>query len=71
MFRMHPNSYGDWFETGSTNYMNVGLDLQNVHMSINEVLNARNGGEANGDVDRVYWDAVRYASPTGLLEIMK
>jgi Protein of unknown function (DUF1329) len=71
MFRMLPNSYGDWFETGSTNYINVGIDLQNVHMSISEVTNAKNGGEVNRNVEPAYWDPVRYASPTGLLEILK
>ena len=34
--RLHPNGYGDMFETGSGNYVIHVIDLQNVHQSISE-----------------------------------
>jgi Protein of unknown function (DUF1329) len=69
--RMAPNSYGDWFDTGTTHYIFIALDLQNVHMTLASQEGPGNGGENNGDVDRQFWDPNRYASPSGLLEIMK
>jgi len=75
-FRMHPNGYGDSFETGSGNQVYTILDLQNVHQTISEETNdggvpGTNGNLANTDVEPALWSATRYASPTGLLEIMK
>jgi hypothetical protein len=52
--RLHPNGYGDMYETGSGNYISTVIDLQNVHQ-----------------VEPALWSVARYASPTGLLEIMK
>jgi Protein of unknown function (DUF1329) len=69
--KLGPNSYGDWYETGNSHFISTNLDLQNVHLTVADVDNPHNGGEANNDVNRTYWDPVRYASPTGLLEIMK
>ena len=66
-FREHPNGYGDLYESGATHFMSNVLDLQNIHTSIAGVFN----GEANTDAPEAWWDVVRYASPTGLLEIMK
>jgi hypothetical protein len=67
--RLHPNSYGDQFETGSGNYVISILDLQGQHQSVTEELNGTN--YANKDVDPALWSVARYSSPTGLLEIMK
>ena len=68
--RLHPNGYGDMFETGSGNYMIPVIDLQNVHQSITEELNGHSN-LANTQVEPALWSVSRYASPTGLLEIMK
>jgi hypothetical protein len=57
------------FETGSGNYVSNVIDLQNQHMSVADELNGTN--YANTDVDPALWSVGRYASPTGLLEIMK
>jgi Protein of unknown function (DUF1329) len=67
--RLHPNGYGDMFETGSGNYVSSVMDLQNVHLSAGDELNGTN--YANTDVDPALWSVARYGSPTGLLEIMK
>ncbi len=32
--RLHPNGYGDMFETGSGNYAIAVIDYQNVHQSL-------------------------------------
>jgi len=74
--RLHPNGYGDMFDTGSGNYMFTILDLQNVHQSVTEESNdggypGSSGNLANTQVEPPLWSASRYASPTGLLEIMK
>jgi uncharacterized protein DUF1329 len=74
--RLHPNGYGDMFDTGSGNAILPVLDLQNVHQSITEETNdggvpGTSGDLVNTDVERSLWSATRYASPTGLLEIMK
>ena len=34
--RLHPNGYGDMFETGSGNYIIRYVDLQNVHQSLSD-----------------------------------
>ena len=68
--RLHPNGYGDLYETGSGNYVSQVIDLQNEHASISEELNDPSS-LANTDVDPAYWSVSRYGSPTGLLEIMK
>jgi hypothetical protein len=74
--RLHPNGYGDMIDTGSGNYLFDVYDLQNVHQSITEETNdggipGTNGNLANTDVEPALWSVGRYASPTGLLEIMK
>jgi hypothetical protein len=74
--RLHPNGYGDMFDTGSGNYISSVLDLQNVHQSISELMNdggypGTNGNLTNTEVEPPLWSVGRYASPTGLLEIMK
>jgi len=74
--RLHPNGYGDMIDTGSGNYLFDVLDLQNVHQSITEESNdggvpGSNGNLDNTDVEPALWSVSRYASPTGLLEIMK
>ena len=66
--RVHPNGYGDVFETGTGNWAFIAMDLQSVHLSITSELIAN---LANTDVDPPLWNVERYASPTGLLEIMK
>ena len=66
-FRMHPNGYGDLYESGATELGANIMDLQNRHTTVAGAYN----GSANTDVPKAYWAAVRYASPTGLLEIMK
>ena len=68
--RLHPNGYGDVFETGSGNYQANVYDLQNVHQSVTEELNDHSN-LTNTEVDPALWSVGRYASPTGLLEIMK
>jgi hypothetical protein len=68
--RLHPNGYGDMYETGSGNYVFPVIDLQNQHMSVTEELNDHSS-LANTDVDPAMWNVARYGSPTGLLEIMK
>ena len=65
--REHPNGYGDLYETGAANIWLTIVDLQNRHYTVSEQFN----GQANTDAPKEYWDVVRYASPTGLLEIMK
>jgi uncharacterized protein DUF1329 len=67
--RLHPNGYGDMFETGSGNYTILVLDIQNVHQTVSEILNGANN--VNTQVAPPYWSVERYASPTGLIEIMK
>jgi len=67
--RLHPNGYGDMFETGTGNYIIPIIDFQNVHTSYSEETNGSN--YANTEVDPALWSVSRYASPTGLLEIMK
>jgi hypothetical protein len=67
--RLHPNGYGDMFETGSGNYMISIIDYQNVHQSLTDEDNGTN--YANTDVEPALWSVSRYSSPTGLLEIMK
>jgi hypothetical protein len=74
--RLHPNGYGDMFDTGSGNVEYIVLDLQNVHQTVAEETNdggvpGTNGNLVNTDVEPPLWSATRYASPTGLLEIMK
>jgi hypothetical protein len=66
--REHPNGYGDLYESGATEYVANIVDLQNTHLTFSSQANY---GQANTDVPKEFWDAVRYASPTGLLEIMK
>jgi hypothetical protein len=66
--RMHPNGFGDYFESDSSNYSSLVIDLQNRHMSV--------GNELNGDATDHYakpdaYSISRYALPTGLLEIMQ
>ena len=68
--RLRPNGYGDMYESGSASYLFWALDLQNVHQSITEELNDHSS-LANTDVDPALWSVARYATPTGLLEIMK
>jgi Protein of unknown function (DUF1329) len=68
--RLHPNGYGDMYETGSGNYVADVVDLQNQHMTVAEELNDHSS-LANTDVDPALWSVARYGSPTGLLEIMK
>ena len=48
-------------------YMANIMDLQNIHYTFSDTFN----GQSNTDAPKEYWDVVRYASPTGLLEIMK
>jgi hypothetical protein len=67
--RLHPNGYGDMFETGSGNYIIPIIDFQNVHQSYSESADSNN--LVNTDVEPALWSVARYASPTGLLEIMK
>jgi len=67
--RLHPNGYGDLFETGSGNYIAETIDVQNVHHSLTDETNGTNF--ANTDVDKTLWSVSRYGSPSGLLEIMK
>jgi len=67
--RLHPNGYGEMFETGSGNYIIPGLDFQNVHQSLSESTDANN--LVNTQVEPDLWSVERYASPSGLLEIMK
>jgi uncharacterized protein DUF1329 len=74
--RLHPNGYGDLFETGSGNSILPILDLQNVHQTIVDETNdggvpGTGGDLTNTQVEAPLWSAARYASPTGLLEIMK
>jgi Protein of unknown function (DUF1329) len=69
--KLGPNSYGDWFETGASHFVSTIIDFQNVHMTINNLDGPVDGGEANNDVNGKFWDPVRYASPTGLLEVMQ
>jgi hypothetical protein len=66
--RLHPNGYGDEFETGTGNWDFNGLDLQNVHQTVADEFYSN---LANTDVAPDLWSVSRYASPTGLLEIMK
>jgi hypothetical protein len=40
-----------------------------VHQTVSEILNGANN--VNTQVAPAYWSVERYASPTGLLEIMK
>jgi hypothetical protein len=47
--RLHPNGYGDMFDTGSGNYMAPTIDYQNVHQSFTDEDNGTN--YANTDVD--------------------
>jgi uncharacterized protein DUF1329 len=67
--RLHPNGYGDVFESGSGNYMSNVIDLQNSHMSVADETNGTN--LTNTEVEPALWSVARYGSPTGLLEIMK
>ncbi len=67
--RLHPNGYGDIFETGSGNYIIPIIDYQNVHQTYSESADANN--LANTQVEPPLWSVARYASPSGLLEIMK
>jgi hypothetical protein len=74
--RLHPNGYGDFFDTGTGNTVIPILDLQNVHQTIVDETNdggvpGGSGNLVNTDVEQPLWSAGRYASPTGLLEIMK
>ena len=66
--RLRPNGYGDMYESGSASYLFWALDLQNVHQTLSQTLN---GSLSNTQVDPAYWSVARYASPSGLLEIMK
>jgi hypothetical protein len=65
--REHPNGYGDLYESGATDYLANVIDLQNIHYTLADTFN----GQANTDAAEAYWHVARYASPTGLLEIMK
>jgi len=67
--RLHPNGYGDLIESGSGNYVLTVLDLQNVHLTYSESANGNN--YVDTQADPALWSVARYASPTGLLEIMK
>jgi hypothetical protein len=67
--RLHPNGYGDMFETGSGNYMISIIDYQNVHQSLTDEDNGTN--YTNTEVEPALWSVSRYSSPSGLLEIMK
>jgi hypothetical protein len=67
--RLHPNGYGDVFESGSGNYITNVSDLQNSHMSVGDETNGTN--LTNTEVEPALWSVARYGSPTGLLEIMK
>jgi hypothetical protein len=74
--RLHSNGYGDMFDTGSGNYIIDVMDLQNVHQTVGDETNdggipGTNGDLTNTQVEAPLWSAGRYASPTGLLEIMK
>ena len=55
-------------QTGTGNWAFIAIDLQNVHQSVTSELIAN---LANTDVAPDLWSVERYASPTGLLEIMK
>ena len=61
------NSYGDLYETGAADILENIMDLQNIHYTFVPIF----GAQSNTDAAKEYWDTVRYASPTGLLEIMK
>jgi Protein of unknown function (DUF1329) len=65
--RPRSNSYGDLYETGIADILENIMDLQNRHYSFVPIFH----GRSNSDAPKEYWDTVRYASPTGLLEIMK
>jgi len=66
--RLHPNGYGDTFLGDSSNYIFEAIDLQNSHLTfINEFM----GEHVNHAADPSFYNVARYASPTGLLEIMK
>jgi len=58
------------FETGSGNHVIAVIDLQNAHQSLTEELNDHSN-LTNTEMDPPFWSVARYASPTGLLEIMK
>jgi hypothetical protein len=65
--RLHPNGYGDMYETGTGNWEYSISDLQNVHQTVADELYSNT---ANTDVAPDLWSVSRYASPTGLLEVM-
>jgi len=67
--RLHPNGYGDMFETGSGNYISQVMDLQNVRMSDGDETNGTN--LVNTDAPQEYWNYSRYGTLAGLLEVMK
>ena len=66
--RLHPNGFGDMYESGTGNWSFATIDLQNVHQSVTSEFYSN---LANTDVEPDLWSVSRYASPTGLLEIMK
>jgi Protein of unknown function (DUF1329) len=66
--RMHPNGYGDSFESDSSNYGAMFIDLQNRHMSVSCELN---GDATDSYAKPEFYSIARYGLPTGLLEIMK
>jgi hypothetical protein len=68
--RLHPDGYGGMYDTGEGDLIFTMIDFQNLHESVNDhfVLGA---DRTNTQVDPAYWSVTRYASPSGLLEIMK
>jgi hypothetical protein len=66
--RPHPDGYGTMFDTGNGDLMNSILDLQNVHQTLTDQTTP---DYCNMQVAPAYRSVERYASPSGLLEIMQ
>jgi hypothetical protein len=66
--RLRPNGYGDMYESSTGSHLISFLDLQNVHQTFSQPLN---NDRCDTQLDPAYWSVARYASPSGLLEIMK
>ena len=67
-YRMHPNGYGDYFESGSSNDLALGIDFQNQHMTAADAIH---GDATDKYAKPEFYSISRYALPTGLLEIMQ
>jgi Protein of unknown function (DUF1329) len=67
-YRMHPNGYGDYFESGSSNDLAIGIDLQNQHMTVADAIH---GDATDHYAEPDAYSVTRYGLPTGLLEIMQ